>query len=180
MDEAEKGGHVDEALGEVEKAGAELARRVVLRKRVMIVVEAFAAGQHSHEHVLDRSDAFVIWSDAVEVSGTVDEPGGVQGETVAEHVDEEGAREGLVPHVHRYECGQHEAAEDGERHVELVLPVDDGIGEQIVNGYAFAFLDDVRMLFDEQPAHVSEKEASVGVVRIGIGFAVLVVHAVIA
>jgi hypothetical protein len=43
-----------------------------------------------------------------------------------------------------------------------------------------ALFNNVRMFAHHQPSNVGKKEATVGVVRVCVGFAVLVVHAVVA
>ena len=59
------------------------------------------------------------------------------------------------------------------------MPVDDWIGEQVVQGDTAALLKDLRVLLHQQPAHMSEKEAALGVVRVGVRLAVLVVNTVV-
>ena len=60
-----------------------------------------------------------------------------------------------------------------------MLPVDDWIGKQIIHRYSFSLCHDIWMLFGQEPAHMSEKEASLGVVWIRIGLTVLVVDSVV-
>jgi len=54
-----------------------------------------------------------------------------------------------------------------------------GIFVQVTEVDLLAFPYDLRMLLDEQPADVGEKETSFGVVGIGIGLGILVVDSVV-
>lgn len=62
----------------------------------------------------------------------------------------------------------------------LLLESNDGITKEILTGNRTALTDDFRMFAAEQPADMGEEEASGGIVRISIGFRVLVVDTMIA
>lgn len=76
---------VDERLGRVQVAGAELARLVVHGKCVMVVVKALADRAQAHEQVLGRVDGLVVRSHAPHVRHAIDEPCGMQEHDVAQH-----------------------------------------------------------------------------------------------
>jgi hypothetical protein len=177
---AQPGHDINETLGEIQIDRAEFTGGIVLRERVMIIVKSFTDRAQAHEQILRRTDALVVGSIAPFVRRTVDQPGDMQREHVAEHGGHE------IGHLQRLapgQPGQHgridEAAQNGQRFVVLFLIEHHRIGEQIVQGYARAFARHIRMLFHEQPADVSEKEAALGIVRIGVRLRVFVVHPVI-
>lgn len=62
----------------------------------------------------------------------------------------------------------------------LLLEHDDGIGNQITEVQAFAFLHHIGMFLAQQPANMGEEEATSGIMRIGISFRELVVDTMIA
>lgn len=64
--------------------------------------------------------------------------------------------------------------------VVAVLEAHNWVGNQVAQVNLFAFLLDVRVLARQEPAYVGEEETALGVVRIGVGFAVLVVDSVVA
>ncbi len=112
---SEQGHAVNESLGEVEVDGAELARRIVLRKGVVVVVEALADRAQTHEQILDRIDACIVGFPAPNMGYAVHQPGRVQSEHVAENCRHEvGVHEALVPQKHRHNRWQYKANKYGK------------------------------------------------------------------
>lgn len=105
---------VDEGRGEVESP-AELTRRVVLRERVVKVVEALARRSQHDEQILGRVDALVVRPHAPHVRCAVDEPRDVEPDNVTQDGgDDEGVQRTLVPEVSGDERGKDETEQDEE------------------------------------------------------------------
>ena len=116
----EPGHGVDEESREVEPH-AKLARRVVARERVVVVVEALSHRAEGHEHVLRGVDVLIVRSVAPHVRRTVDKPGDVQHECVAQSgTDEVGDDGRLIPEQPGQERGQDETQKHNGRQVDSV------------------------------------------------------------
>lgn len=64
--------------------------------------------------------------------------------------------------------------------IDLLSLVDDNrVLKQVAHVYSFASANNFGVFLAEKPADVREKESSVGVVGVGIGFAELVMHPMI-
>ena len=66
--QSKKSVQIDEGLSQVEVARAVFARSVILRKRVVIVVKAFAVRAYAHQYVFDRVYGLVVGFHAPHVS----------------------------------------------------------------------------------------------------------------
>ena len=115
---SEQSEKVDEKLGKVEVHGAELAGGIILRERVMVVVEAFAAWANAYKHVLDRIDVLVVRFEAPHVRHAVHQPCDVQCENVTQQARNEVAvQQSFVPEQGRHHGRHHEAAQKGQAFV---------------------------------------------------------------
>ncbi len=111
---------VNEHGGEVQGVPP-FAGAVVLGKRVVVVVEAFAQGKEGHEPIFHRGNVDIVGFPSPHVSSRVDQEGGVQGAHVPEERHGVGNGPGLVPQPARESSGQHEAAEDAQRDAVAIL-----------------------------------------------------------
>jgi len=147
----------------------------------MPVVPSLADGAPGDDRILRWVGHDVIRVVSVQVRGRVDEPGEVQDDAVSESTgDEEGVPEVGTPEVGRNLGRQDVAHVEREPRIELLLEVHGRVLHEIGKVHVASRFDDFGMLLDEQPSHVGEEESSRGVVRVGIGFRILVVDAVIA
>lgn len=97
-----------------------LAGGVVVRKDMVVVVEALPYSSESHSQVLHRVDVLVVRLVAPHVGSAVDQPGGVQAQGVAQDGGQEvGIPQALPPEVPRHHSWYHKAA---EHHQRLVNP----------------------------------------------------------
>lgn len=114
-----------------------------------------------------------------QMSSRVDQPSGVQSNNVSEHVQTEGVKECFVPKVHWGHRWENETAQGHEDQVVLVLECDDCISIQVRHVQTLSFFFDLGMLPAQKPSNVREEKSSLGIVRIGIGFAEFVMDTVI-
>lgn len=164
--QAQEAHNVDEAGGQVH-FDAELAGCVVVRERVVVIVEALAYCTEGYKSVLPGVDAFVIRSVAPHVSGTVDQPCGVEYHRVPQQGgDEVGHQKGLAPKVPRHHGGDEEAHDHHGRLVVFPLKHYDFVSIEIFQLQLASLLDDVGVFADQEPADVREEEPSFGVVRV--------------
>uniref|UniRef100_T1DNK5 Uncharacterized protein n=1 Tax=Anopheles aquasalis TaxID=42839 RepID=T1DNK5_ANOAQ len=172
---------IDERGSQVHPVVAQLSRLVVPREHMVIVVPSLAKRERCYRAVLRRRNALVIRLIAPLVGCAVHQPGYVQDEGPAEQrSDKPGVGPALVPEVHWRNRWQHETGDRHQNHVVFALETQDGIALQVGNVELLALGNNFRMLAAQQPADVREKEPTGGIMRIGIGFRVLVVHPVIA
>lgn len=111
--------------------------------------------------------------------GGIHQPSRVQRQSVSEQVDAPGVEEGFAPEVHgdRHRHGEAHQRHDDE--VVLLLVREDGVAVQIGHVDSLALVLHFRMLLAQEPSDVGEEEASLGVVRVRVGLAVLVVDSVV-
>lgn len=114
------------------------------------------------------------------MSSAVHEPSEIQGEHVASHAGhKERVPVGLSVQVPRKVRRQVETEECHQRNVESLLETDHGILEKVRAVDGLSLEEHLWMLLAHQPADVGEKESTIHVMRIGIGFRVLVMNAVV-
>jgi len=118
---------------------------------------------------------------AHQVGGRVDQPCEVQDNHIAQSTShKKGVPKVFTPKV-RGHLRRHDVAHvQSEPRIELLLKSHHWIFFQVGKVHGSSSCHDVRVLLDKEPPHVSEKESTCRVVRIRIGFGILVVHAVIA
>jgi hypothetical protein len=110
--------HIQQQRRQV-KPRAKLARRIVVREGVVVVVEALAECDERDEEVFGGVDEAVVRLVPQQVRDGVDAPGEVQGQRVAQHARyEERHRQVLVPPVPRDHRRQHKAQQHDGRHVQ--------------------------------------------------------------
>ena len=115
---SKRGHRIDEEGGRV-KHPAVLARGVIRREDVVVVVESLAAGAERHPGVLSRVDVLVVRPVAPQVRDAVDRPGNVQDSHVAQDAGREvSCPRALTPEVHRYHGRHHEAKQHHGWHVQ--------------------------------------------------------------
>eukprot|EP00968_Pinguiococcus_pyrenoidosus_P003507 scaffold228_cov312-Pinguiococcus_pyrenoidosus.AAC.25 len=179
--EAESRAAVDEELGRVELSeDSILGGSVVKGVLVVPVVPALPNGRQRHQRVLRRVAVRIVRVVAVDVRGRVDEPREVQHRAVAQCAGHpERGPELLAPPIRGDQRREDVAHEQRKPRVHALLEHDVAVGLQVREVQLSAGLDHVGVLLEVQPAHVREEEASRGVVRIGVGLRVLVVHPVV-
>lgn len=96
--QSEEGHRVDEHLGGVELV-AELARRVIPRERVVVVVPPLPLRDERHQPVVGGGHPDIEGPAAERVGGGVDEPRAVKHDDVAAEGVEEGGQLGLAEQV---------------------------------------------------------------------------------
>jgi len=159
---------------------AQLASPVIVGKGVVVVVPSLANSAPGDKSVFRWTDTLVIRPQANHVSGRVDQPGHVQSPGVAEKTKGVvGNPARFTPHNSGQIRGQNKANEKNKRNIKLLLESKNWISLQVFNAQLLALLLDILMLAHEEPAHVGEEKSTSGFVRIGIGFAVLVMDSVI-
>ena len=136
--------------------------------------------------VLRWSNVLVIRLHSEEVSGRVDQPSemedsdipgkGVEVAGVPDDGHEVGGGEVLAPEQVGNEGGQDEAGHEEALDVVAVLEHEVGVLLEVGHVDGLAGLHDGGVLPNQQPAHVGEEEASVGIVGVGHGLAALVVE----
>lgn len=132
---------VNEKRGRVQLP-SELRGRIVMRELVMVIVEPFSYCGKCYEKVLDRVYVDIVGFIAPHVRSAVDQPGGVQGEAVAEEATGEvGGHQILTPQVVRDDRGEDEAHEDHTGEIQPSLPYANGIFEKV------AYIDELTFVF---------------------------------
>jgi len=115
------------------------------------------------------------------MGGRVNAPREVKHNDVSEgSAHEKGGPEVFAPVASGNLCGQDKAHVKGRPWVALLLPVHEGIVQQIGEIHLATGLYDSGVLFDKQPTNVGVEKSSGGVVRIRGGFRKFVVDSVIA
>jgi len=88
---------------------------------VVVIVEAFTNGTQSDKWVLPRADVLVVGPVSIHVGSTVDQPGDVEGDGIAEDGSQEvGIPQTLSPEAPGHQRGNHEAH---EHHADLIVPL---------------------------------------------------------
>jgi len=178
--QSQSGTGVNEEFGEVEQIG-HLGGTVVLGERVMIVVSAFAQRRHRRPHTLRGRNVHVVRFVAEHVSDGVDEPGGVEHQTIAEQtrhaVRDEGA---LLPKVDGHRRRNEETEERHEKEIVFSLERQKRIVGQIGEVEFGAHFLQFGVFAHQKPSHVREEEAAIGVVRIGVSVGPFVVTTMVA
>jgi len=162
---------INEVLGPIEAADAQLRSGIIKREGVMEVVVALAQCTETHRRVLAGLDLVIIRPLAEHVGGAVYEPGIVQAGHVADnHCQKEGHRGGLAPEIDRHKHWQHHGKEHTKLLVSIMLKVNHRILHKVLNisgpgrGHIF------RVRLDEQPSNMSKEEAAFAVMRVHISF----------
>jgi len=173
------GPEVNHGSSGIEEVG-NLSCLVVHGESVMVVVPSLSTGTETHEDVLTRVNSLIVGSLTPEVSGTVDEPGAVEGPAVPhEGTDEEGCPELLSPAVHGDGSGQEETDQEDQLQVMSSLELQQGVLVEISEVDILALDADVWVLFDHEPAHMCEEESATGIMGVSLGLRVLVVNSVV-
>lgn len=113
----------------------------------MVIVEAFTNGTQSDQWVLPRADVLVIGSVSIHVGSTVDQPGDIERDGIAEDGGQEvGIPQTLSPDAPGHQCGDHEAHEHHGDLIVLSLEPDHRISQQVSEVKLSPLLDDISML----------------------------------
>jgi len=148
---------------------------------VVPVVPSFSDGTPRDEWILGGVGENIVRVISVEMSGRVNAPGEVKDNDVSEgSAHEKGGPEVFAPVARGNLCGQDKAHVKGCPWVALLLPVHEGIGQQIGEVHLATGLNDSGVLFDNEPTDVGVEKSSGGVVRIRGGFRKFVVDSVVA
>ena len=83
--ESQPNAYVNETSRYIQRTWSKFARAIIVGKRVMIVVKAFADCQPTDEVIFARIDVDVIGTHAPHMSGAVHEPRAVETEGIAQH-----------------------------------------------------------------------------------------------
>lgn len=145
------------------------------------VVPSFANRSEGYKRILRRPALLVVGMVAEEVRGRIHEPGGMEDENVAkESGDKDSVPKILAEELLGDDAWSEEAHEEGKPRIEAFLEHDETISLEVGKVKFFSLRHDVRVLLDVEPSHVSEEKAASCVVGVSVGFAVFVVHAMIA
>jgi len=180
-DEPQLSERVDEQFGGVELRRYSKFRSGIIEGVLVVpVVPSLSDRAPRDKWILRRVGQDIVWVIPVEVGGRVDKPCEMKNDTVSQSSgDEKSGPEIFAPIPRGNLSREYVTHVQREPGIALLLPVDDWIGLQIREIHFSSDLDDIGMLLDEQPSHVSEEKSTCGVVRIGIGFREFVVDSVI-
>lgn len=113
--------------------------------------------------------------------GAVHRPGEVQAGHVAEDaLMHEGMVPRLTPEVDGNHGGQQETEEDLQQDEMFLMETHHRIGQNVTHIDLSAATQHIRMLQHHKPTDVGEEETAICIVRISIGFRILVMHTMIA
>ena len=147
--EAEHAAGVDEKLGRVELlVDAELRGGVVKGVLVVPVVLALSHGSEGDHWVLRRVDGGVIGVVAEEVSRGVHTPRGMENKHIAEGTGHPVAVPEVISPERADEAGEHEAHEEGEPRIVLLLEHNCGILQKIIKVQLLPGLEDGGVFLD--------------------------------
>lgn len=144
------------------------------------VVPTFSNSEEGHIRVFGRVGQDIVGMITVQMGSGVDKPGEVKNKHISQRSgDEETIPEFLPPVMLSDLSGEYKAHVQCEPWIQLLLEHDYGIFVQVSEIQFFPCPDNLGMLLDIQPAHVSEEKSPCGIVRIGIGLGILVMNTMV-
>lgn len=168
LGQAQEAHEVDETSGKVQLA-AKLTGCIIIGECVVVIVKSFTYSAERDKLVLPGVDVVVIGPVTPHVSRTVDQPGGIQHQSVPQQSRDEVCHpQRLPPKVPRHEHGDEETHEQHRRLVIRSLKHHNFVSHQIFELQLASFLNDIRVFAHQEPANVSKEEAPDGVVRVSI------------
>lgn len=171
--------YVDEAGGDVSSPPV-LAGRVVVRERVMVVVESFTYCSKCDKSVLPGVNCNVVGLVTEHVGCAVHQPGGIQHQRVSQDGGQEvGSPKGLLPEIPGNKCWEHETQKHHRGFIVLFLKHDNRVCLQVGQVQLLSLLNHIWMLANHEPTHMRKEKATGGIVRVGIRLGELMVNTVV-
>lgn len=145
----------------------------------MIVVEALSNQVPFDYRIIASLDAFVIWSVAKPMRETVYAPRVMQLEGVSSQRGPYGEQEWNFKASVHDPGGNYNHAQKIQRNIETPLESNHWVPEEIAAVQIFAFFDNVLVLLQHQPSHVSEEHSSCSRMWVSVRIRVLMVESAI-